>query len=89
MVNATAAAPCPVNTYNDGETLKVNDTCFPCPNEMKTKLEGADGEALCLAPPGWELVDPAANITECPAGSYKVDWNRNRCVQVGLQSFIC
>lgn len=85
MINTTAAALCPVNTYNDGE-LASNTTCTPCPNEMKTKAEGADGVALCLAPPGYELTAAAAAvdgpITECEKNYYKVDWNRNLCQYV-------
>jgi hypothetical protein len=35
------------------------------------------GTALCLSPPGWELVEGAEAITECQNGWYKADWNRN------------
>jgi hypothetical protein len=37
----------------------------------------AAGTAMCLAPPGWELVEGAEAITECQNGWYKADWNRN------------
>lgn len=55
--------------------------CFPSPG-WRTKDTGATGLALCLAPPGWELKENADNITECAAGSYKADWNRNPCQAV-------
>lgn len=40
---------------------------------------------MCLAPPGWELVDGAENITECQIGWYKADWNRNLVSATQLQ----
>lgn len=83
LVDATTAALCPVNTYNDGETLQVGTGCPACPNGWKTKDVGADGQSLCLAPPGFELLDGATDITECASGYYKADWNRNACTKVG------
>lgn len=83
MVNATAAEPCPVNTFNDDSSpLTAGQACAACPNGWKTKLPGADGEALCLAPPGYELKAGAAAISECEPGAYKADWNRNNCTVV-------
>eukprot|EP00878_Enallax_costatus_P040484 GHUV01046765.1.p2 GENE.GHUV01046765.1~~GHUV01046765.1.p2 ORF type:complete len:112 (-),score=26.55 GHUV01046765.1:51-386(-) len=82
MDSATSAQPCPPNTYNDGETLQFGAQCFDCPNGWRTKLPGADGQALCLAPAGFELVAGNSVITECVVGSYKADWNRNNCTVV-------
>jgi hypothetical protein len=82
--NANEALPCPLNTYNDLEAAVTQ--CAACPNGWKTKETGATGVALCLAPPGYELLDGATTITPCPANSYKADWNRNSCVAV---STIC
>lgn len=53
---------------------------------MRTQLPGATGVAQCLAPPGYELMADAAEITECAIGYYKQDWNRNNCTAVRLQS---
>lgn len=82
LVDNTTAALCPVNTYNDGETLTLGQSCTACPNGLRTKLEGSDGEALCLAPPGYELQSGASVISECANGWFKVDWNRNLCLFV-------
>lgn len=84
MVDATTAAPCPVDTYSDNSTLGVGDSCTPCPNGMKTTDPGATGKALCLAPPGYELRTADGVITECENGWYKVDWNRNNCTYVSV-----
>ncbi|WIA12314.1 hypothetical protein OEZ85_012370 [Tetradesmus obliquus] len=62
----------------------VNE-CTACPHNWRTKDLGSTGVAMCLAPPGWELVDGAENITECQIGWYKADWNRNLCLSLGLQ----
>ncbi|KAF6261334.1 hypothetical protein COO60DRAFT_1699888 [Scenedesmus sp. NREL 46B-D3] len=80
-VNATLAMPCPRDTYQDQEAA-VN-ACTPCPFGWRTKDVGATGTAMCLAPPGWELVDGAEFITECQNGWYKADWNRNPCLPCG------
>jgi hypothetical protein len=74
------AAKCPLDTYNDAEEARTS--CTPCENGWKTKEDGATGPALCLAPPGFQLVAGAAAITKCPVGSYKADWNRNNCLAV-------
>ena len=78
--NSTVAIKCPLDTYQDQEANVTS--CTACPNGWKTKETGATGVAVCLAPPGFELVDGATNITACAAGSYKADWNRNPCVAV-------
>jgi hypothetical protein len=44
-----------------------------------TRDDGAGGNAECLAPPGWELKEGAAIITECEPGFYKV-----RFVKIGI-----
>lgn len=76
----TEAYPCPLDTYNDQE---ANITaCTPCPNGWRTKDVGATGVAMCLAPPGFELVEGNATISECDIGWYKFDWNRNPCLPV-------
>uniref|UniRef100_A0A383V609 Tyrosine-protein kinase ephrin type A/B receptor-like domain-containing protein n=1 Tax=Tetradesmus obliquus TaxID=3088 RepID=A0A383V609_TETOB len=80
-LNSNEALACPRDTYQDQEIATT--TCKACPNEWRTKETGATGVALCLAPPGWQQVAEGANITECPAGSYKADWNRNPCVACG------
>mgnify|MGYP001809915491 CR=1 FL=1 len=78
--NSTNAIKCPLDTYQDQEANVTS--CTACPNGWKTKETGATGVAVCLAPPGFELVDGATNISACAAGSYKADWNRNPCVSV-------
>ncbi|KAF8059695.1 SVEP1 [Scenedesmus sp. PABB004] len=80
-VNATTTAPCPIGTFSDADTDIT--ACTPCDNGLKTELEGATGSALCLAPPGWELVIGATTITQCPKGKYKDGWNRNLCNSCG------
>jgi len=82
MINATHAEPCPLHTYNDVE-LASGQECTPCPFGWKTRDTGADGLALCLAPPGWEQATAGANITECVNNFYKADWNRNPCEKCG------
>ncbi|WIA42320.1 hypothetical protein OEZ86_008334 [Tetradesmus obliquus] len=79
--NSTVAIKCPLDTYQDKEANVTS--CTACPNGWKTKETGATGVAVCLAPPGFELVDGATIITACAAGSYKADWNRNPCVACG------
>ncbi|KAF8055660.1 Scube1 [Scenedesmus sp. PABB004] len=79
--SSTSAAPCPADSYNDAEADITS--CTPCPNGWRTKDDTATGAALCMAPPGWELLDGASAITECAVGSYKADWNRNPCVACG------
>ncbi|WIA08977.1 hypothetical protein OEZ85_008391 [Tetradesmus obliquus] len=79
--NASEAIACPLHTYQDKEA--VAGACTDCPNGWKTKETGATGVALCLAPPGYELKENATQITLCPTGSYKADWNRNPCVECG------
>ncbi|KAF6251142.1 hypothetical protein COO60DRAFT_1677280 [Scenedesmus sp. NREL 46B-D3] len=79
--NSTLAIQCPLDTYQDQEAAVT--ACTPCPFGWKTKETGATGLALCLAPPGFELLGNAASISACPAGSYKADWNRNLCVECG------
>lgn len=79
----STAKVCAVNTYNDGSLTAATTGCTACPNSWKTKAVGADGEALCLAPPGYQLVSGASAISECPENYYKADWNRNPCVECG------
>jgi hypothetical protein len=74
------AVPCPIGTYQDKETEAKS--CTPCPNGLTTRNVGADGIALCLAPPGVELLPGADNVTDCPVGSYKEGWNLNPCTSV-------
>ena len=49
----------------------------------RTKDTKATGVDSCLAPPGYELVSGASNISECAANTFKADWNRNPCVSCG------
>ncbi len=81
--NASEALECDYNTYQDEEAAVTE--CKPCPHGWKTKEKGATGVALCLAPPGFELVGTGENdtITECAEDWYKADWNRNACVKCG------
>lgn len=81
MLDATTASACPLNTYSDAET-PVGQQCTPCPFDWHTKDTGADGPALCLAPPGYEQATDGANITECAVNFFKADWNRNPCTEV-------
>jgi hypothetical protein len=74
--------PCPIGSYQDRETEATS--CTPCPNGLTTQSIGADGVALCLAPPGVQLLPGAENVTECPRGSYKEGWNTNLCVSVSI-----
>jgi hypothetical protein len=85
--NASDAIPCPLHTYQ-GEEAAVT-ACTPCPNGWKTKETGATGLALCMAPPGYELMESATEITACAKGSYKADWNRNPCVPVSWADGSC
>ena len=78
--NSTLAIECPLDTYQDEEAAVT--ACTACPYGWKTKETGATGLALCLAPPGYELLEGAQTISACPAGSYKPDWNRNLCTEV-------
>jgi hypothetical protein len=78
--NANEALECPYDTYQDQESDVTS--CTPCPNGLKTQDTAAIGVALCLAPPGFELVPGNAKITACLAGWYKSEWNRNRCIPV-------
>jgi hypothetical protein len=78
--DATQAIKCPLDTYNDQEAAVTE--CTQCKNGWKTKEDGATGPALCLAPPGYQLVSGQSAISKCPVGSYKGDWNRNPCVEV-------
>lgn len=80
-VEAGLAQLCPVNTYKDTESSDAS--CTPCPTGLRTLDEGADGLALCLAPPGYELKEGAESISECEPGYYKEGWNRNPCVPCG------
>jgi hypothetical protein len=79
--NAAEALACPLDTFQDEESNVT--ACTPCPNGWKTQETGASGLALCLAPPGYELLPGNAEITPCPVNSYKTEWNRNVCIQVG------
>jgi hypothetical protein len=72
--------PCPIGSYQDRESEAA--CCTVCPNGLTTQSVGAYGLALCLAPPGVQLVPGAENVTECPRGSYKEGWNTNLCVSV-------
>jgi hypothetical protein len=78
--NPDEALECPHDTYQDQESNVT--ACTPCPNGWKTEDTAATGVALCLAPPGFELVPGNAEITACLAGWYKGEWNRNRCIPV-------
>jgi hypothetical protein len=78
----TQAIKCPLNFYQDQEAAVTS--CTECPNGWKTKETGATGVALCLAPPGFELIEGNPTITPCPEGSYKADWNRNPCTVVSV-----
>jgi hypothetical protein len=78
---ANTADKCDLHTYSDAENTAA--TCTPCPFGWKTQADGADGLALCLAPPGYEQAAVNATITECAEGSYKEGWNRNPCVACG------
>jgi hypothetical protein len=48
----------------------------------QTRMEGAGGNAECMAPPGFELKDGAEWISECEIGFYKEGWNKNPCIPV-------
>lgn len=74
------AQPCPLDTYQDTDNLL--DSCKPCPSGLKTLLEGAQGLELCTSPPGFELLDGEAFVTECGWGTYKEDWRMAPCTQV-------
>jgi hypothetical protein len=78
--NALEALECPADTYQDQESSTTS--CTPCPYGWKTQDTAATGLALCLAPPGYELLPGNDEITPCPANSYKTEWNKNRCIQV-------
>jgi hypothetical protein len=52
------------------------------PRVLHALQGGADGVALCLAPPGMQLLPDADVISDCPAGSYKEGWNLNPCASV-------
>ncbi|KAF8059701.1 hypothetical protein HT031_005109 [Scenedesmus sp. PABB004] len=78
--NLTTALPCPLHTYNAAEAEVT--ACTGCPRGMMTQDVGATGLAVCLIPPGMELVTDG-NITECAAGWYKDGWNRNNCTSCG------
>jgi hypothetical protein len=67
--NATAAA-CPKGSYQGREAAVYE--CNPCDFGYFTRGDGAEGNAECLAPPGWELKPGASLITECELGYYKV-----------------
>ncbi|KAF6264065.1 hypothetical protein COO60DRAFT_1663488 [Scenedesmus sp. NREL 46B-D3] len=79
--NSTLAIECPLDTYQDQEAAVTS--CTACPYGWRTKETGATGLALCLAPPGYELLEGAPTISACPEGSYKPDWNRNLCTECG------
>jgi hypothetical protein len=79
-LNSAEAIKCPKDTYNDQEAAVT--ACTQCENGWKTKEDGATGAALCLAPPGYQLVAGDVAISQCPVGFYKADWNRNDCVAV-------
>ncbi|WIA33742.1 hypothetical protein OEZ86_006857 [Tetradesmus obliquus] len=82
IVNATYAAPCPLGSYQGSEGTVYS--CNSCPFGYITRDDGAGGNAECLAPPGWELKEGAAVITECEPGFYKEGWNKNPCLACGI-----
>ncbi|WIA13594.1 hypothetical protein OEZ85_007160 [Tetradesmus obliquus] len=82
IVNATYAAPCPLGSYQGSEGTVYS--CNSCPFGYITRDDGAGGNAECLAPPGWELKEGAAVITECEPGFYKEGWNKNPCLTCGI-----
>ncbi|WIA35695.1 hypothetical protein OEZ86_004101 [Tetradesmus obliquus] len=81
FVATIAAALCPPNSYQDGETTQQQ--CTSCPHGLRTEQAGADGVALCLAPPGMQLLPGDGSISDCPVGSYKEGWNLNPCISCG------
>jgi hypothetical protein len=48
----------------------------------QTRVEGAGGNAECMAPPGYELKEGAEWVSECEVGTYKEGWNKNPCIPV-------
>ncbi|WIA40625.1 hypothetical protein OEZ86_013961 [Tetradesmus obliquus] len=81
LVNATAAEECPMGSYQGREAEVYK--CDECPYGYQTRVEGAGGNAECMAPPGVELQEGAEWVSECGLGSYKEGWNKNPCRPCG------
>lgn len=91
LLNADGTASrCPANTYSD--VPHAQPSCTPCPFGLRTREddgEGASGPAACLAPPGYELLPGASEMSVCEVGWFKDGWSRAACVKVRAARCAC
>jgi len=75
--------PCPINTYNDGNSL----ACTPCPPGTYTARGELTAEAECECISGYERV--AGVCSACSVGSYKAAAGDGPCYRRLVRGGVC